>query len=292
MNKSTKTFKSLCFSLCLMASANLAMASPHPIDKKDQVTVFVQASDKLVSAHGYNIQIQPTLPGVPLPSVQEDVLRQSKLGDNVMLWIGGKSQEVIDRFPALIQEAKKYPNIKTVYLYDEMFWTKNGIEIGLQEDEVLAGAKISHEAGLNTAIVMLPEVILSPKFKLKDINAFDFIGIDVYPSGRADNNTYGCYYSSNIIENLLRCSIDKLTEMGFKGKVGYVYQAFALNSLPLETSLAHAALQRPVIDDSASYGVDVLVPWGMYLGAGEIAEEPFLVPLGGTKYEHLVALPR
>ena len=80
----------------------------------------------------------------------------------------------------------------------------------------------------------------------------------------------------------------KLRSMGYRGQIGYIYQAFELNTLPAEVSFAHAALQRPVIDSARWYGVDVLVPWGLYLGKAEIAAESYLTPLGGTPFEYLV----
>ena len=73
-------------------------------------------------------------------------------------------------------------------------------------------------------------------------------------------------------------------------KIGYLWQAFALNTLTLEQSLSHAALQRPVIDAAMAgrYDVQAVMPWGLFLGAAELAAEPYLLPLGGTQYEYLV----
>lgn len=273
--------KSLTLSVLLLAGCGGG-------DAIAQTRVFVQPSDRIESAAGYDVQIQPTPINAPLPDVVSDVARQAALGPNVMLWIGGQTDEVVQRFPALIEEAKKHPNIRSVYLIDEMFLGPNGIEIGRYEREVLEGARIAHAAGLKTVITMLPEVILSPNFRMQDINAFDVIGVDVYPSIRVDNNTHGCRYSDNVIENLLRCSFDKLVALGYRGQKGYVSQAFELNTLPSSVSFAHAALQRPVIDSARWYGVDVLVPWGLYLGKAEIAAESYLTPLGGTPFEYLV----
>lgn len=270
--------------LVLLAGCGGGADTAHAAPQK----VFVQPSDRLVSAAGYDTQIQPTPAGAPLPDVAADVLRQSRLGQDVILWIGGKTAEVAQRFPALINEAKKYPNIRSVYLMDEMLWNGSAVEMGLHEAEVLQGARTARAAGLKTVISMLPEVVLHPDFKLQDINAYSVIGLDVYPSIRVDNNTYGCRYSDNLLENLLRCSIDKLRAVGFTGQIGYLYQAFALNTLPVATSEAHMALQRPVIDWAPAYGVSVIVPWGIFLGATELAAEPYLHPLGGTPYEHLV----
>ena len=274
--------KHILLTLLLLAGGGSALSAPWKI--------MAQPSDRLVSSAGYDAVIRPTPPGAILPDVVSDVAKQAALGGSVILWIGGKTQAVVDRFPALIQEAKKYPNIQWVYLADELCWTGTLGTPCQYEAEVMWGAKIAHDAGLNTLVTILPDVILHPSFHLRDINALDGISIDVYPSIRVSNELYGCRYSDNLIENLLRCSIDKLRAQGFKGKIGYIFQGFALNTLPAEVSLQHAALQRPVIDAAMAgkYDLAAVMPWGAWLGSAELAAEPYLYPLGGTPYQCLV----
>ena len=193
--------KSCALSLLLLAGCG-ADAAP--------LKIFAQPFDRLESAAGFDAQIRITPSGHALLPVIEDVAQQAALGPAVVLTVGGKTQEVIDRFPALIAEARKYPNFEWVYLFDELCWVGTLGAPCEYEDEVIAGAQIAHAAGLKTIVTIMPDVILHPSFKLKDINALDAISIDVYPSIRVSNELYGCRYSDNLLENLLRCSIAKL----------------------------------------------------------------------------------
>lgn len=298
--------------IALMLSFSLsAWAAPA-----GTIAVLAQPSDRVESTVGYASQIQPIEEHDPVLSAR----RQASLGGNVILWIGGKSDEVVRNFPALIAEAAKHANFTHVYLYDELFWNGDTfqIEIGRHEDLVLEGARIAHAAGLKTVVTILPDVILDPAFKLADINAFDGISIDVYPSIRISNDLHGCQVQGNLYEQLLACSVQKLRGMGFVGQIGYIYQAFGVRTVAAQkTMMAQRAalglpvitsprakitaapaseqdmanllmLQRVAIDNAAALGADAVMPWGLYLGLPEIAREPYLYALGGTALEYLV----
>jgi len=247
--------------------------------------VLLQPSDRVVPLGAYDAQIQPLVDSDPADSVA----RQATLEGKVILWVGTPSATSVGNLPTLISEAAKYPNIKYVYLYDELFWDKKTTVIGLHESEVLEGARLAHAAGPKTLVTILPDVILSPRFALRDINAFDGIAVDVYPSIRPTRpDLQGCRFSDNDLENLLYCSIRKLRAMGFAGEIGYIYQAFGLHSMSDDALRQHLLLQRTAINDAKAMGVSAVMPFGMYLGTGELKREPDLYPLGGTQFESLV----
>lgn len=279
--------------LLLSGCGGGAIAGAYPMPEK----IFAHPSDRVewAAASFYDRVILPTAEGanqsVFLP-VAQDAANQSTLGPNVMLWAGGRSQAAYERFPALLQEAKKYNNIKSVYVYDELCWSASlVIEFPCENvQEVTAAAHMVQSAGLESVIVMLPHVILHPGFTVPDINAFGMIGIDIYPGMLINEELYGCKRGANIIEDFLMCSIERLRAMGYTGKIGYVYQGFAMRNHTLERNLADADMQRLVIDHAMAgkYDITAVMPWGIYLGAHEQAAEPVLQPLGGTPWEYLV----
>ena len=245
--------------------------------------ICLQPSDRIVYQANCDTQIQP------IAEVQPELsaYRQSMLGRSAMLWIGGKTQAVVDRFPALIRAAKQYPNIKSVYLYDELFWTGQAVQIGLHESEVLSGAQIAHAAGLKTAISITPQAILHPDFALRDSNAFDLIAIIVYP-GYAIATPQGCTFDGNRLSTALYCSYMRLLSLGYRGRIGYVAQGFAIEGTAYNETVQQFALQKQTIDKAHAMHVDAFMAWGVYLGRAEIAAEPFLQPLGGTAFEPLL----
>lgn len=249
--------------------------------------VMLQPSDRLVPQSVYAAQIQPIKAKGDIAAF---VAQQAALGGPVILWLGDRHDPaaVVQRYPAIIAEARKHPNIKHVYLYDELFWHNGTFAFGLHEREVLEGARLARQAGLQPLVTILPDVILHPTFAL-DVNAFDGIAIDVYPSIRPTvPDLGGCRSGINATADLFYCAAQKLRAMGFVGQLGYIYQAFGL-AHQSESSLKHQLLeQRAAIDAAADMGASAVMPWGMWLGADELAAEPYLVPLGGTKLERLV----
>lgn len=248
---------------------------------------LMQPSDRVMPDPGYALQIQP----LSEPDPATSVLAQSKLPGNVILWAGFTKGAGFAAFPAFVAQARQYPQITHAYVYDELFWSLAGqTVIGLDEAAVLQAAQVAHAAGLKSVVTILPDVILDPAFRLQDINAFDVISIDVYPSARPhDASQLGsCKYNSNLYSNLLFCSIQKLRAMGFRGDVWYIYQAFGVHSETEALLREQLTQQRETIGDAAKLGASGLVPWGLYLGADAIANEPFLYQLAGTPLESLV----
>lgn len=248
---------------------------------------LVQPSDRVVDGAGYDLQIQPLAEPDPAASV----LAQSRLGGNVMLWAGFTKGEGFDRFPAFVEQARKYPNITHAYVYDELFWTGQETVIGLDEAAILQAAQLARAAGLKTVVTLMPDVVLDPAFRLADGNAFDAIGLDVYPSARPHivSQLGTCRYSDNLYSNLFYCAARKLRAQGYTGQIWYVYQAFGSHQETADQLRRELTLQRETINDAARLGADGIVPWGLHLGAEQIAAEPFLYQLAGTDLEGLVA---
>lgn len=255
------------------------LASPTPTPP---LRIFVQPSDRVeaAAAAGYDAQIQ----SIEDPDDASMVARQAALGGPVILWLGkNKSRATLERAPRLMREALRYPTIRWVYLYDELFWAgyPDGIRIGLHEDEVLQGAAQAHANGLSTIVTILPDVILDPRFALKDMAAFDGISIDVYPSiSPTTPDLQGCRWDGSVSADLFYCSAQKLRKMGYRGKIGYIYQSFGMHSVPPATLAAQLAQQRAAVAQAGAMGADAVMPWGMFLGAPEMANEPDLIPLG------------
>lgn len=247
--------------------------------------ICLMPSDRGHSQWPCDVVIQPIAETDPDGSA----LLQSMNGENVMLWIGGKTQAVVDRFPALIQAAKQYRSIKSVYLFDEWGWDNAtlSVRIGQYETEILWGAKIARAAGLQTVISILPQVILHPDFAIRDINAFSMIAIDVYPVNGVIT-TPGCWFDGNPYSTMLYCSYLKLLEHGYRGRIGYIAQGFAVASTPYDTIKQQLYLQMETIRRALALNVDALMMYGVEMGGPERAAEPLLVPLYGSVFESLV----
>ena len=247
--------------------------------------MMVQPAGRIVAEPTYDASIQFSMETDPVKSVAE----QSLLPGKVLLTVGPTRTSGFADFSKYLQEAVKYPNVQYIYLYDELFWTGNSIAIGKDEAETLAAARLAHAVSLKTVVTILPYVVLDPAFTLADSNAFDVIALDLYPSMVwSGNHLGGCRYNDNLQTNLLYCSIRKLRLTGFKGEIWYVYQAFGVNTKPLETLKVELAAQRDTIAAAPGFGVTGLVPFGLYLTADQIAQEPFLFQGQGSAIEPLV----
>jgi len=121
----------LLFAICLHANAQVA-------------NVMLQPSDRLVPQSVYAAQIQPIKAKGDIAAF---VAKQAALGGPVILWLGDRHDPaaVVQRYPAIIAEARKYPNIKHVYLYDELFWSNGTFAFGLHARDTLEGAPLARQ---------------------------------------------------------------------------------------------------------------------------------------------------
>lgn len=227
---------------------------------------------------GFDSTISP--PGAdPVQSIAQQLLAPGDLMLSVPWTKDGNYGPAL----AHLIEASKNDRFRWAYVYDEMFWTTDGIRIGHLEDQITEAARYVQAYGLKSAVSILPEVVLHPDFKLKDPQAFDVIGIDVYPSMGIDWDPRGCSYSENLYSTMLYCSIRRLRELGFTGEVWYIYQSFGRHG---DTQLAQRlAMQRITIEEAPLMGVTGLVSWGYTYSS---PYEPELFPLNGTPYAALV----
>lgn len=253
-----------------------------------QTNVCLQPSDGYVPMQGCDASLQ----SVSDPNPVSNVAKQAMIPGPMILWVGRKSEwaQTVANFPAFIAESKKYPGkFPWVYLYDEIGWCASGLCWFNDEDTVLQGAALAHANGLKTLVTITPDVIMDARFALKNINAFDGISIDVYPSIRpTEVNFKGCKYSDNPSENLFYCAAQKLRALGFTGQIGYIYQGFGLTLDTREHRLSYLTMQQHAIRNASAMGATAVMAWGCRLGKPELAAEPILVPLCGTEYEWLL----
>lgn len=137
-----------------------------------------------------------------------------------------------------------------VYVYDELFWQDRHTEA-----EVVAAARQTKAAGFYTLITMLPESVLSNT--LSDPNAFDVIGIDIYPTLGIDWDTRGCTYNNNLYTTMLYCASKRLREQGYTGEIWYVFQNFDLAQMTPEQKKA----QDETIMAAPSLGITGIVAY-------------------------------
>lgn len=244
--------------------------------------VCLQPSDRIVFQAHCDTQIQPIAETQP----ELSAYRQSLLGPSVMLWIGGKTQAVVERFPALIRAARQYPQIKSVYLIDEAFWDGSKVVIGQYENEMLWAAAIASAAGLKSVISILPQVILHPDFAMRDINAYSMIAIDPYPMNGI-TPTPGCAFDGNPYSTALYCSYIKLLSLGYRGRIGYLAQGFGVTATSYDETKRQLVLQQQTIRKAHAMNVDAFMAWGAWLGASDL-ESGAIYPLGGTVHEPLL----
>jgi hypothetical protein len=215
----------------------------------------------------------------------ESTAQQLAAPGNVVLTMRPLRGTQFDELDAYIHEASSHrERIKWIYVYDEMFWAPPRIVIGAHEEQITSAALRVKAAGFKSAVTIIPEVILTPGFTLKQPDAFDVILVDVYPTTPLVAELNGCAYNSNPYTNKLFCSMRKLREVGFKGEVWYVFQAFGVRSYPNITDLL--VLQKDTIATAHKFGIAGLVSFGMYpIG---LFGEP-LYPGAGSDIAHLVA---
>ena len=262
-----------------------------PVPAQFLPSVLVQASDKIVSTAGYALSIFPTDEPDPVRSVRQQALQRGPL----MLWPGNIKRDGFARFTQYVDAAALNPAFKSVYIFDEWCFSEklyaaHGDGFGdCRELEIMAAARYARAHGLKAAVSIIPAVVLHPQFKPLDINAFDVIGLDIYPSLPLGN--YECAITGNPYTALLACAIARLRSLGFQGEIYYITQAFGINTQPLADTLAQLALQRETIAAAPGLGVTMLAPWGQYMSAADIALEPALYQGRGSAIESKLGLP-
>jgi hypothetical protein len=252
----------------------------------EPIAVMLQPSDRIVNPSPYSSTIQPVDEADPVRSVQQQCAASA---GNVILWIGARSLYSVERLRIMLDEAHKCPQITHVYVYDEIGWTHEGLNMKLHRAEIYQGVRMVRAAGYKVLVTILPDVILRSDFDW-DVSQFDAISIDVYPGIRPTQpDLHGCFFTAinNYLANLAYCSAQKLRSLGFTGQLGYIYQAFGINGVPESQLKADLILQREAIDYAEAMGFDAVLPFGMYMGAAEQAREP-IYPLGNTKFRRLI----
>lgn len=265
-------------------SSTIPQASPQ-VAWPPVLRAMLHASDRVATDPGYVLHIQPRTEA----NVEVNVREQSKLPGEVILWAGFTKGEGFGKFPEYLAQAAHYPNIRYAYIYDEKDWDGARYVPGLHREQIHLAADQARAAGLQPVITIMPDIILQSDFAL-DVKRFSVIGVDPYPSvrpaGLAPLET--CGIKDNEMSRLFGCSAAKLRRMGFEGKIFYVYQSFGRHDESEATLLSGLKLQRETIDNARALGADGVMPYGLYLGAAELAAEPYLFPLHGTPYEALV----
>jgi len=271
------------FMLCLLgACGGSTMPTPEPGYNQ---RVLVQPEDRVtLDEPSFNLSIQLTREVDPLRSVALQRLQPGQ----IILTVGVTREVGFVGLDHYLLEAQREPRITHVYLYDELFWTGSAIELGRDESAVNSAAQKSRAAGFKTVISIMPDVILRADFALKDINAYDVLAVDVYPTARASQVVPTCRTGPNYLTSLLYCSNQKLRAMGFKGEVWYVAQAFGDDRVSPAELLAGLQLQRETIAEASSFGITGFVPFGLYFGVAEQSREPVLYPLFDTHLDSLV----
>ncbi len=253
--------------------------------------------DKATPSAGCLGQLQGSTSKNPVQSVHTQAL----LSGPLILWAGAKRDFAVNapNFQTLINTAMQYPGkFPYVFLYDEPGWCGFGACPWTDEATVLQQAAIAHQAGIGTMINIMPDVILDDRFAMQNINAFDVISIDVYPSARPGvatppyltlvPNSRGCNWSNNQGSNLAYCAAQRLRSNGFRGYIALVYQGFGVRTIPSQTLYDQLMQQRETVSQAQAMGFAAVMPWGLYLGAAETAEDGNLFQLAGTQYEWMI----
>jgi hypothetical protein len=222
------------------------------------------------------------VPNDPVTSVQRAAAFHGDVG--IVLWPNPKLFG-FGTLPQFIAAAKAYPNVKYVYVYDELFYEGGAISIGAKEADVTAAARSVQAAGYQSTITIMANVILDPAFRLQAPDAFDVIGIDLYPSALLGTDTGNCSHDANPYTTMLYCSVQKLRSQGFHGQIWYVFQAFAPIGADPALLQSRLQLQRETIANAPSFGITGVIPYGLYWSTAP--DEPF-VPGHGSSFEPLV----
>jgi hypothetical protein len=112
----------------------------------EPMRVFNQPTDRVIPVTGYASQIQQQHSTDPV----EIVAKQAALPGNVMLYVGHKEDAgIVERFPQIIAEAKKYPG-KFSHVYSAQFAIKFFSQVRIELPKVKVNALL---AGCGSVIV-------------------------------------------------------------------------------------------------------------------------------------------
>lgn len=204
--------------------------------------------------------------------IAQAVAEQAQAPGDVILIMAPFRDTAFAHLDQWLGEAKKYPNIKWVYVFDELCWYGQLGTGCAHQQEVVDAARHVHQAGYKSVIAMDVGVIHDASWKALDINAFDVILVVDYPDVYIlDQDVHGCSVASNPLTNFLACSIQELRRRGFAGEIGLVYQGFglALDGTDLSARLVarlhdDLVLQRQTVADAPGLGVTWLVNFGFF----------------------------
>ena len=264
-----------------------------PVSPKKMTKVFLASSENpedFKNAPEHNLWFSFMADGNSDPSELVKVQAKSKI--DTILWMGETKTIGFSSSKQYIDEAAKYSNFKYAYIYDEIFWENFGenfkISIGEKEDSILEISDYAKSKGLKPIITLMPSVLLSDNFKMKSINTYDVIAIDIYPSIIVNEYTAGCKYNDNLYTNLLYCSQKKLRNFGYKGEIWYIYQAFGINGENTQEVIKKLQLQKETINIAQQIGIDGIVPFGYYLSKKITDAEPHLYQGYGSVLDQYV----
>lgn len=200
------------------------------------------------------------------PDVQDaaHVANQASFPGDVMMTIGSYQQTSFPNLSTYLSNAASYPNIKWVYLCDELGYHNGAYDLNQWQSFTTTAGQIQ-AAGLKTAVTIIPEVIMQSGFTLGDFSKFDVIGLDYYPSGGIDPNVFS-YLDRNPAINALKNAINKLRNMGFTKDIWYAYQSYGHSGDP--DLCAKLIQQVEAIRAANGLGITGLVSYGYYDESG------------------------
>lgn len=196
------------------------------------------------------------------PDVQDvaHIANQASFPGDVMMTIGAYQQSVFPNLGTYLSTAASYPNIKWVYLCDELGYS-NGVYMPNMWQDFLTPAAQIQAAGLKTAVTIIPECIMKSDFSLGDFSHFDVIGVDCYPTGGIDLRVFSCVDKNPYLNQIKNC-VTKLRNMGFTKDIWYVYESFGHYGDP--DVVGKMILQKYALTQAVSLGITGMVSYGYY----------------------------
>ncbi len=261
------------------------------------LNICMQPSDRVIAMANCDAVIQPLGETDPIKSAAA----QAALGPNVIGWTLGEvpnekaraqgaiTDDMVARAPALLAEMAKYPNIKWVFVADELGWCDTKTCLYDYLPQLVYKARLARAAGKKVLISMQPGILTQyPDAVVDGINEVDGIVFDIYPSIPYPADFGNCKLNDNPYSTALHCSVERVRRMGFKGAIVYAAQGFKLTTDDDTWLKKQLLLQQETLHNATAYGADAVVVFGCHKDAYLERVEPNLVPLCGTQYEALV----